>query len=124
MGGGQTISRPQAPPIPSPSEKVEKRSWPGAATLIIGIVTWLLVALSFISAALKLSSGLIGFLFLAGMFLGFFGILFGAVAFGLAFRSPERYGGKGLALIGLLMNLMPVLFVLLLLAIGIAVTIK
>ena len=91
---------------------------------MIGLLTWLTMALSFIGAGFKVQSELIGFLFLAGMFIGIFGVVFGAVAFGIAFKHPDRFGGKGFALIGLFMSLMPALFVLLLIAIGIAVTAK
>ena len=91
---------------------------------MIGIITWLAVALSFVGAGFKMQSELIGFLFLAGIFIGIFGVVFGAVAFGIALKNPDRFGGKGFALIGFFMSLMPALFLLLLIAIGIAVTRK
>ncbi len=91
---------------------------------MIGVVTWLALGLSFLGAGLKVASELIGFLFLAGIFVGIFGVVFGAVAFGIAYKNPDRFGGKGFALIGLFMSLMPTLFLLLLIAIGIAVTVK
>jgi hypothetical protein len=114
-----------APLISSPAQEMEKkRSWPGVVSLMIGILTWLMIALSFVGAGFKMQSELIGFLFLAGMFVGIFGVVFGAVAFGIAFKNPDRFGGKGFALIGLFMSLMPALFVLLLIVIGIAVSTK
>jgi hypothetical protein len=81
-----------------------------------------MMLLSFVGAGLKLRNEFIGFSFLAGIFLSIFGIVFGAVAFGVAFKNPDHYGGKGIALIGFFMSLLPPLFLLLLVAIGIAIT--
>lgn len=80
------------------------------------------MVLAFVGAGFKLRDEFIGFSFLAGVFLSIFGIVFGAVAFGIAFKNPDRYGGKGIALIGFFMSLLPPLFLLLLVAIGIAIT--
>jgi hypothetical protein len=112
----------QPPLASSPQWTEKKRSWPAAISLIIGIMTWLLMAITFVGAGFKLADTLIGFSFLAGLFLSVFGIVFGAVAFGIAFRNPERYSGKGIALLGFFMSLLPTLFLLLLVAIGVAIT--
>jgi hypothetical protein len=105
-----------------PAQQVErKRSWLGALSLIIGVVTWMMMIAAFVGAGFKLRDEFIGFSFLAALFLSIFGVAFGIVAFGIAFKNPDRYGGKAMALIGLFMCLMPILFMLLLLAIGIAV---
>ena len=111
-----------APFASSRQETEKKRSWPAVTSLLIGIVTWLTMLLSFVGAGIKLRDELIGFSFLAGIFLSVFGIVFGAVAFGIALKNPDRYGGKGIALIGFFMSLLPTLFLLLLVAIGIAIT--
>jgi hypothetical protein len=115
-------SAPSAPLGFSPQVTEKKRSWPATTSLLIGIVTWLTMIVAFVGAGLKLPDELIGFSFLAGLFLSIFGIVFGAVAFGIAFRNPDRYSGKGIALLGFFMSLLPTLFLLLLVAIGIAVT--
>ena len=92
--------------------------------MLIGIATWLMMLISFVGAGFKVRSEFVGFIFIAAMFLSVFGIVFGVVAFGIALRNPERYGGKAVALIGLFMSLVPTLFLLLMIAIGIAVTTK
>ena len=105
-----------------PAQQVErKRSWPGVTSLVIGIITWLMMIAAFVGAGFKLRNEFIGFSFLAALFLSIFGVVFGIVAFGIALKNPDRYGGKAVALIGTFMCLMPTLFILLLLAIGIAV---
>ena len=106
---------------PTAQESPRKRSWPAVISLVIGIVTWLMMLAAFVGAGFKLRDEFIGFSFLAALFLSIFGVVFGVVAFGIALKNPDRYGGKAVALIGLFMCLMPTLFVLLLLAIGIAV---
>jgi hypothetical protein len=114
----------QSAPLGStpPAQQIErKRSWPGVITLIIGIVTWLLMLASFVGAGFKLQDEFIGLSFIIALFLSIFGVVFGIVAFAIALRNPDRYGGKAVALIGLFMNLMPTLFILLLIAVGIAV---
>lgn len=120
---GASRAAQQAPLASSAPETQKKRSWPATTSLIIGIVTWLAIAFSFVGAGFKVRDELIGFLFLASIFLSVFGIVFGAVAFGIAFRNPAHYSGKGIALIGFFMSLLPTLFLLLLVAIGIAITI-
>ena len=124
---GQPGSDPfsSTPTAPTPGASAQKkRSWPGVTSLIVGIATWLMMFMSFVGAGFKLRSELVGFIFIAAMFLSVFGIVFGVVAFGIALRNPERYGGKAVALIGLFMSLVPTLFLLLMIAIGIAVTSK
>ena len=116
---GQPSSAPFAP---SAHVSEKKRSWPAVTSLLIGIVTWLTMLLTFVSAGFKMPDELTGLSFLAGIFLSVFGIVFGAVAFGIAFKNPDHYSGKGIALIGFFMNLLPTLFLLLLVAIGIAIT--
>ncbi|MGB7925504.1 MAG: hypothetical protein WCF57_19860 [Pyrinomonadaceae bacterium] len=112
-----------APFVSAAHEAAEKRrSWPAVTSLIIGIVTWLMLVITFVGAGVKVRDEFVGFSFLAGLFLSVFGIVFGAVAFGIAFRSPERYSGKGIALLGFFMSLLPTLFLLLLVAIGVAIT--
>jgi hypothetical protein len=111
-----------APFAPAPEVSEKKRSWPAVASLLIGIVTWLTMLLTFVSAGFKMPDELTGLSFLAGIFLSVFGIVFGAVAFGIAFKNPDRYSGKGIALIGFFMSLLPTLFLLMLVAIGIAIT--
>jgi hypothetical protein len=115
---GQQSSAPFAS---SPSVVEKKRSWPAITSLLIGIMTWLTMLLSFVGAGIKLPDEFIGLSFLSGIFLSVFGIVFGAVAFGIALKNPDRYSGKGIALIGFFMNLLPTLFLLMLVAIGIAV---
>lgn len=116
---GQAGSAPFAPTLRASEQK---RSWPAVISLLIGIVTWLTMLLTFVSAGFKMPDELTGLSFLAGIFLSVFGIVFGAVAFGIAHKNPDRYGGKGIALIGFFMSLLPTLFLLLLVAIGIAIT--
>ena len=127
----QPVSRPvagrsqpdQYAPFVSPSSReAEKRTWPAVATLAIGVITVLMFVSSLVGAGFKMRSELIGFLFLAGMFLGIGGAILGAVVLIIAIRSPERYGGKGIAVGGLLLNLLPTLLLAVLLAIGIAVS--
>jgi hypothetical protein len=121
--GGRRSQREQyAPFVSSPSEASEKRMWPAIATLAIGIITILMMISSLVFAGVKANSTLIGFIFLGGMFLGIGGTLFGAVVLIISLRNPDRYGGKGIAAVGLFLNLLPVLLLALLLAIGIAVT--
>jgi hypothetical protein len=112
------------PPPPALEVRTQKRSWPGVTALFIGIVTSLMMLGVFVAAGFKLDSKLIGFGFLAALFLSIFGVVFGLVAFGVAVRNPDRYGGKAVALVGMFMSLVPTLFLLLLLAVGIAVTSK
>ena len=124
---GQQKSAPfnSTPIAPTPEASAQKkRSWPGVTSLLIGIATWLMMFMSFVGAGFKVRSEFIGFIFIAAMFLSVFGIVFGVVAFGIALKNPERYGGKAIALIGLFMSLIPTLFLLLMIAIGIAVTSK
>ncbi|HEX8650068.1 MAG TPA: hypothetical protein VF708_04445 [Pyrinomonadaceae bacterium] len=124
---GQQRSAPynSTPTAPAPEASAQKkRSWPGVTSLIIGIATWLMMFMSFVGAGFKVRDEFIGFSFIAAMFLSVFGIVFGVVAFGIALKNPERYGGKAVALIGLFMSLMPTLFLLLMIVIGIAVTSK
>ncbi len=82
----------------------------------------LMLLASFVGAGVKARSELVGFLFLAGMLLGIGGALAGAVVLIIAIRNPQRYGGKGIAFVGLLLNILPALFLALLIAIGIAVS--
>lgn len=121
-GARQHQGQQSAPFASSIQPREKKRSWPAVISLLIGIVTWLAMGITFVGAGLKLPDELIGFSFLAGTFLSVFGIVFGAVAFGIAFKNPDRYSGKGIALIGFFMSLLPTLFLLLLVAIGIAIT--
>jgi nitrate reductase NapE component len=122
--GGGRIQPQRYPPFVSSSapESVEKRTWPAFAILATGIVTMLMLLGSFVGAGIKARSELIGFLFLAGMLLGIGGALAGAVVLVIAIRNPQRYGGKGIAIVGLLLNILPALFLALLIAIGIAVS--
>lgn len=119
-----TASSERRAPVASSTQVTQKkRSWPAITSLLIGIVTWLTMIVAFVGAGFKLPDELIGFSFLAGLFLSVFGIVFGAVAFGIAFKNPDRYSGKGIALLGFFMCLLPTLFLLLLIAIGIAITV-
>ena len=110
------------PPPPAPEASAEKRSWPGVISLLMGIVTWLLLLATFVGAGFKLHNELIGLSFIAAVLLSIFGVVFGLVALGIAFKYPDRYGGKAAALIGMFMNLTPALIFLLLILIELAVT--
>lgn len=107
-----------------PAQAPQKRSWLAVTSLIIGIVTSLLMFIVFLGAGLKVSNEFVGFSFILAMFTSILGIVFGVIAFGIALKNPDRFGGKVVALIGLFLNLLPFLFLLLMLVVGIAVNSK
>jgi hypothetical protein len=93
-------------------------------SFLIGILTLLMTFITFAGAGFKVANEFVGFSFIIAVLVSVFGIVFGVVAFAIALKHPDRYGGKVLALIGLFMSLMPALFLLLMIVIGIAVTSK